>query len=488
MDEKSITVIGRNALWSILNQSAAQILSLLVFLVTARFVSKEAFGTIAVAMLVVEFFRQVMVESVGISLAAKKDPRHEDYNAGFVIIIAGSILSAALMYLLAHPAAIIMKIPDLEIALQMTSIVVLSMGLSRVHETWMAKNMKFKILAIRSIVAIGIGGAVGIIMAINGYGLTSLIVQQVLTSILGVLFLWACSSWRPNLRAKWQDIKDQISYARHVSMNAVAGVAGTQSDTFFSAYFLGPAATGVYNASKRILVATQMTIAAGLNSIALPLFSDVSDDAQVLKNMYLKAVASTALITAPLYIGLTFLSHDIIAIILGDKWIDAAPILSILCVSAFVASIDQYNTNIYLVCKKPQWRTFLTIFNAILNVFAFIVAARHGLHALAFTFVAIKLFVMFPISLRLSSSLINVRIGEYIAVLFPILTSALLMGVGIYTLQCILTELHTLLNVVIIVPTGFGLYVSALYILDKNLFKQICGLVLSLISKKKNAL
>ena len=65
--------IGRGAVWSILNQSVGQILVLLVFLVTARFVSKDAFGIMAVCMLVVEAFRQIWAESVGISLAAKKD-------------------------------------------------------------------------------------------------------------------------------------------------------------------------------------------------------------------------------------------------------------------------------------------------------------------------------------------------------------------------------------------------------------------------------
>jgi O-antigen/teichoic acid export membrane protein len=62
----SVKSLGRSALWSVLNQSLGQFLVFFVFLVTARFVSKEAFGLMAMAMLSIEFFRQILIESIAV--------------------------------------------------------------------------------------------------------------------------------------------------------------------------------------------------------------------------------------------------------------------------------------------------------------------------------------------------------------------------------------------------------------------------------------
>jgi lipopolysaccharide exporter len=130
-------------------------------------------------------------------------------------------------------------------------VLLLTGGLSRTHETWLMKHLQFKVLALRSLVAICIGGGVGIVMAVNGYGLLSLIAQQLITSVIGTVCLWLVTTWRPGFDTRWENIASLLRYSRHLSLAAVAAFADGQSDVFFSSWYLGPAATGVYNAAKR---------------------------------------------------------------------------------------------------------------------------------------------------------------------------------------------------------------------------------------------
>src|SRR3954454_20456312 len=97
--------VGRGVAWSMLNNLAGQGLSLLVFLVTARFVSKEAFGIMAVSLLTVEAFRQIVIGSFGVALTAQRGPAAKDYNACFIIVLVTSVAAAALLFLLAGPIA-----------------------------------------------------------------------------------------------------------------------------------------------------------------------------------------------------------------------------------------------------------------------------------------------------------------------------------------------------------------------------------------------
>lgn len=467
MTDNSGRSIGRNALWSILSHTSGQVLALAVFLVTARFVDKEAFGVMAVCMVAVEFFRQIVIESIGHSLTAHKNPDKDDYNAGFFLIISGSILSAAIMFLLAHPVAVFLKDPAIEPALRLTCFVLLAMGLSRTHETWLARNMQFRILALRSIFAYVVGGGVGIYMAVNGYGLLSLIVQQILTSVLSMALLWVSSHWRPNFQYKAEKIKPLFAYSKHVSLNAFTGVLGAQSDTFFATYYLGTAATGVYNAAKRIILAIQMMTSSGLNTVALPLFANTASSIENLRDMHIKAVGLTAFIVAPLYFGLMVMAPDFISVVLGDKWKDAAPILSILCLSAFLASLDQYNWNIRMVMGKPQWQTLITALNAVANVALLIGIARYGLAPMAYAML-LKALIMFPISLSMAFKLIDGRYGPYLRELYPSVTASVVMSGILYVLHDYLFDFSPIVNIALMVPAGALLYMGAFTLLDRK--------------------
>src|SRR3954451_13903088 len=101
----TVRSVGRGVAWSMLNNLAGQGLSLLVFLVTARFVSKEAFGIMAVSLLTVEAFRQVVIGSFGVALTAQRDPSAKDYNACFLIVLVTSLGAATFLFALAGPVA-----------------------------------------------------------------------------------------------------------------------------------------------------------------------------------------------------------------------------------------------------------------------------------------------------------------------------------------------------------------------------------------------
>lgn len=467
MADLSGRTIGRNALWSMLSNSSGQILALAVFLVTARFVDKDAFGVMAVCMVAVEFFRQIVIEGVGHSLAAHNNPDSDDYNAGFFLIIAGSILSAAIMFLLAYPVAVLLKDPAIEPALRMTSLVLLAMGLSRTHETWMARNMMFKILAIRSIFAYVIGGGVGIYMAMHGYGLTSLIVQQILTSVLSMVLLWVSSQWRPSLQYKADKVKPLFAYSKHVSLNAFTGVIGAQSDTFFATYYLGTTATGIYNAAKRIILAIQMMSTSGMNSVALPVFANTASNPQTLRAMHLSATGITAFLIVPLYFGLMVMAKDFISLILGEKWLDAAPILSALCLTAALASLDIYNWNIRMVRGKPQWQTVLTALNAVINVMLLVGIARFGLMAMAYAML-LKSLIMFPVSLSMAFILIDGKFKDYLREIYPSVTASAIMAGIVYYIHTYLFDFSPLANIALMVPMGIVIYLGVFTLLDRK--------------------
>jgi O-antigen/teichoic acid export membrane protein len=466
----SVRNLGRSAFWSVINQGLGQFLVFFVFLVTARFVSKEEFGIMAMAMLSIELFRQILIESVATCFYARKSPLAEDYNAGFMIIFAGGASTGLLVFLLAQPIAEFFGHANIATTLRWISALLLTAGLSKMHEIWLTKHLQFRALALRSIVSIGIGGTVGIGLAINGYGITSLIAQQIITAVIAAIWLWRASTWRPSLEFQWQHVAGVLHYGKFVSLNATASFFAGQGDVLLSSLYLGPGPTGVYSAAKRLLTAVALIVDSGLNSVALPALASVSDHEKKLAQAYLTGVGLTAMLSAPLYAGLAVLSPDIIALLMGDKWSDAAPILAILSIIGFNRTITQYSINILLIRQKAHWQTILGFCDAALNITLLTLVARYGLIYLAGSFV-VKTLILSPIINVLALSLLKLGYLQLLRRTALPIALALLTGALIAYARS-LGEFSAVINLVIFIPAGAGLYLLLHFLFGRASLRQ----------------
>lgn len=474
--------IGRGAFWSMLNQLVGQVLSLFVFLVTARFVSQEDFGIMATCMLAVEFFRQFLIESLGTTIYSKKSPTDDDYTAGFFIIAACGTVSAAVVFLFAHPLAMLFDHPEISTALQWIAAILLTMGLSKMQEIWLTKHLRFKILAIRSIASILVGGGIGIYLAVTGHGIMALIAQQIITALMSLMWLWFASPWRPSFNIKWDNVRSIFNYWKFLAMNSLTSLVSGQSDVFFSSYYLGAASTGIYNAAKRILSAISMIISGGLNSVALPALTSFSLDKDRFRKSFLTCMSLTTFLTAPLFAGLIVLSADLIHILLGDKWDDVAPVLAVLAFSGFISSMTPYSVNVVLIEGKAHWQTALGIISAVTNVLLLILLAPLGLAAVAIG-ITLRIVAFAPVIIGLSLNLLNLKAMDYIrAVGLPILFAAIMAGVIAGAKHFI--DMPHIVNLIIYVPFGALLYFSLFFFFDRRTLLEGITLLRQTIQKK----
>ena len=458
--------IGRGALWSFINQSFGQILVLIVFLVTARFVSKEDFGIMATAMLGVEIFRQLLAECVGKVLLSRRNVTDAEYSAGFVLLLLSGFIAGIIVFLMSQPIADIFGHPEIATALKWLSVLIFATGLTKIHEVWLSKHLKFKSLALRSVLSITIGGGIGIYMAMNGYGIYSLIAQQLITAVVGLIWLWSAASWRPSVRVKITDISGIAKQGKYLSLSAFAGFFSTQGDVVMASYYLGPAATGVYNAAKRIIAAVMQIITGGINNIALPVLSSFSHEAEQFQKAYLTGVSLSVVLCAPLYFGLAALSADFVQVLLGERWADVAPVLSVLAFVGFVRNASQYSSNILLIKEKAHLQTILSYADAALNIVLLIIFAPMGLLPLSIA-IAIKTLVISPVTTRIALGLLGVKTGDYLKAVMPAILSAAVMAGAIWFARGHL-DFPAFVNLLILVPLGATIYAALMFVLARE--------------------
>lgn len=473
--------ISRGAFWSVSNQIVGQVLSLLVFLITARFVSTEAFGIMAASMLAVEFFRQLFIESMATTVYARRTPDHQTYNASFFIIAGCGLASGLFVLAMAGPLAGMFGHAEIEPALQWISVILMTMGLSKTHEIWLTKNLQFKTLALRSTLSIIIGGGVGIYLAVNDYGLVSLLVQQIVTAIISLIWLWSACAWRPSFDLKFSTVSDLFRSWKYLIVNALTSLLSNQSDVFFTSLYLGAAATGIYNAAKRILAAISMVINGGINSVALPALTSHSADKDMFRAAFLTCVSLITMLTAPLFVGLSVLSADFVTVLMGTKWIESAPALSILAGSAFLGLLSLSSVNVLLIEQKAHWQSIIGIFSAICNIGLLLLLATRGLEWVALALL-IRTMIFWPVVSGLSLKLLSLSPWTYLKTMGTPLIFASIMGAAIAWLND-RTDFSALLNILLFVPAGAVIYAGLYFIFAR----QTCLKTYRLIADRKKA-
>src|SRR5690606_15607994 len=147
----------------------------------ARLLDPELFGVLAAAMLFIQAFNSIIFESISTSIIRKKEVLEEDLNTGFWLCVSVSIPAFLLLFFAADFIERLMEIENLSLVLKGLSFIILTGGLSKMHEVWLIKRFNFKALAIRSAISVILGGTVAIYLAIEGYGIESLIAQHLVT-------------------------------------------------------------------------------------------------------------------------------------------------------------------------------------------------------------------------------------------------------------------------------------------------------------------
>lgn len=344
----------KGATWAAAGGNGAQALAFVMFVLISRMVGPEAFGAVAVCLLLVEMARALTIEPVAINLVARGKYQASEFHAGFAL--TGTLSGAAtLLLIFAAPLfAILLSTPALASVLpQMAPLVVLHSA-ARLLEAELTLRLEFRALAIRSVGAVVLGGAAGIAAAYAGYGVEALVLQQWLGALAALALLALQGRWRPSHRFSRDSL---VVLARESAVIAPAGVLSNMRQTIDGlavAAFSGPAAAGAYNLAKRARLALQLGLSTAIGRVSLPTFAMVKEDASRMASALEQAMRLSAIVAFPIFIGVAAVAPELIAVFLGPEWSGAIAPMALLMITGAIAITTRLCENFLLVHNRRR--------------------------------------------------------------------------------------------------------------------------------------
>lgn len=382
----------KGATWAAIGGNGAQVLSFVMFVAISRVVGPEAFGAVAVSLLLMEMARSLTIESVAINLIARGKYASADFNAGLALSGSAAIAAALILAASAPIAAVIFRIPALETVLPQLAPLLGVLALGRLFEADLTLSMSFRALAFRALAAVTIAGVAGIAAAYAGYGVEALVLQQWIAALVSLILLALQARWRPSLAFARAEL---MTLARQSAAFAPAGLVSTMRqsiDGLAVATFSGAAAAGVYGLAKRTRLALQIGLTAAVARVSLPTLAQVKDDKVRLSAAMREALRLSTVVTFPVFVGIAAVAPELIAVFLGPEWADAASPMAFLMIGGALAITTRLCENVLLV--QGRRATIVTVNVAALLLLAVLLFAmgRNGATAVAACVLLVGIF------------------------------------------------------------------------------------------------
>lgn len=337
---------ARTIKWNTIDRFGTQLLYLVVGVVLANVLSQEEFGLVGV-LLIFQAFATILTDGgFGMALLQKKEPRQRDFSTVFWFNLCVSLLIYAVLWLSAPLIARFFHGDQRLIPLSrwlFLSFVVY--GLSLVQGVRLMKEMNVRQIAVANIAGLICGGAIGVWLALAGYGAWALVWQTLANAAVRTSWLWIAGHWRPSLTFSRSSLRHILPVGLGTLSSQVLNTASQYAYNFVIGGYYSIRAVGIYTQADKWSKMGSATMIQIITSSFVPLLSRFSDDAATHRRYITRINRFTALILFPAMTGLCLIGAPLFHTLFGHKWDEAIPLFQILAIRGIpVVLIQLYYT------------------------------------------------------------------------------------------------------------------------------------------------
>ncbi|MDX1652601.1 MAG: lipopolysaccharide biosynthesis protein [Brumimicrobium sp.] len=471
----------KGVFWSGIEQFANQLIGFVISIFLARLLMPEEFGLIAMLAIFIGLGGALIDSGLTQSIIRTVDPDDQDYSTVFYFNLAGSIIIYTVVALCAPLIASFYEQNELTPILRVYALIFVINAFSAIQQTKLTKEMDFKSQMLASTPSLILGGATGIIMAIQGFGVWSLVWSYLVQSLTYTIQLWFWSDWRPIWFFSKEKFKHHFFFGFKLTLTGIIDTIYIHAYPIIIGKFFAPAQVGYYSKADGLKQLPVNVFSGIIGKITYPLFSEIQNDDIRMKQVYKKIMQMVIFLVAPTLIFAAVLAEPIFRFLYTEKWLPAVPYFQILCAAGILYPIHYYNLQILNVKGRSDLFLKVEIIKKIILTVTLIVSFQYGIYGLLYGSVFFSL-IAFGINTHFSGKFINYTALQQTKDLLPTILLALLVGFIVYQLDYFYTELdwNDILRILFGGLTGLILYIGTSYIFRLNAMLELRRIILRL--------
>ena len=418
--------IARGAAWMLALRFCVKGISLISIMILARLLSPEDFGLMALATSI--FMMVELIRSFGFSTALiqKQDAGRAHYDTAWTMQIIFALLSSSLLTVVSGFAADFYEDNRLISVLQMIAVMILLSGFNNIGVVQFKKQMTFDRVFKYQLLTKLSGFFVTIPLAWYLQSYWALLMGMLTGKVVALILSYVMQHYRPKITlVEWRSL---LGFSSWLLLNNVLFFINNHSQNFILGKLSGANVLGLFSISNEVATTATNEIVAPINAAAYPGYAKLAHNKEQLKQSYLKVLSSIILIAVPSAIGIAAIEPIFVPVLLGDKWLEAIPVIQLIALGSIMSSINTNSGYVYLALAKQKVTTALmcvrlVIFLPLLYYFA----VKDGAVGAAFAML-VTTCISFPISQFVLTKQIGLSWSNLFEILYRPLIASCIMG------------------------------------------------------------
>lgn len=452
-----------------------QLSSFVIQLFLARVLLPEAFGMIAMLQIFVSIGQTLMDGGMTSSLIRTPNPDQKDYSTVFFLNVTLSIIVYGLIFGSSGFIADFFRKPLLQDILKVYSLSIIVQSLIAVQLAKFTKELDFRSQLILEIPSLILSSIIGIYLALNNYGVWSLVWLHVSKSLFFAAQVWLFVGWRPKPVFDIQTLREHVNFGYKLTLSSLLNTIYDNLYNIIIGRMYSATQLGFYDRANSLRQLPVLTISSALNKVTYPMFAAIQDDEQKMKRTYKVVMEAVLFFMAPMLVLLAVIAEPLFVILLTEKWLPAVPYFQILCFASILYPIHAYNLNVITVKGRSELFLKLEILKKVVITIGILISLPFGIYGLVYLQL-INSLIGFFINSYYSGKLINYPTNEQIRTIAPIISLAL----GIGCIAYLISSSHVIPNydsyviqIFIISTIYIVLYIGLSFLLKISVVRDI---------------
>lgn len=461
MDDISKSKIFWGLGWSSLSTIVIGLTQLLRLSILSRLLEKSDFGIVAILTFILGLTQVFSDMGFSAAIMSQRKIEHKDFISLYwlqALIFGIAFIAVAA---LALPISLYYSLPSLVFLIPLALLELPIMGIGKLYDTVLQKNLMFKTIAIRNIIASTSSLILAVGLAILGYGVYSLI----LSTLFNALFInvWNYVNGQRDYRLTFQkidykSIKSLLQIGGYQMGTQILDYLSSKLDILIVSISFGTDGLGAYNLAKELVLKFVMVINSIVSKVMLPVLARYQNDVKELKRVFTGFMHKLTLANIPIT-GFVFIFSDVIVTLFyGTNYSEVIPLVRIMCLWSLIVVLSMPNGLVAISMKRTDITFVYTIYRILIMSAMLYLFARHSLFGAAVTML-VSYATMFLVNwYMLLKRVLSITFRDYMA----IFTKAIIGEVVIVSSTFAIIEIMTLESPILIDVIKLLIYISLL--------------------------
>ena len=207
------------------------------------------------------------------------------------------------------------------------------------HRALLRRNLRFRAIATVEIIAMTLSIGIAIALALAGAGYWALVISAVARTLIETVGAWLALPWVPGRPRRGCGVRPLLRFGGTLTCIEVLNYTFRNADSILIGWRWGPGALGLYQKAYSLLALPLRNINAPITGVMAAALSRVRAEPLRLRRYFITAHSAIAASVVPLIISTVLYADDVVILLLGEAWSEAADIFRFLGPAALVGAL-----------------------------------------------------------------------------------------------------------------------------------------------------